>query len=455
MRESSAEALGTAAKAQGDRNMGPLLLGLEALKAAKIEEYKAKVEVKKFAAMPPPHATAAPPSAKAKPALTRKPRAIKPPSAGSSAESLDMADPPAPKLKPSRFGAVKSKLDTASSAANSFKGVTLRRPATTTAGSRIAKPSASTQKSASPEESTALMQPLKTAKEQRLADERSLKVLKWNFTTPREEFYAQLREQMEAAAWAPALVAQCFHADFKHHIKAIDAMNAFFSSKAKANDNDLLVANLDLILKWTALRFFDTNPSVIMKALDLLKLLFSQLASSGYAMSDSEANAFLPYLVRKSGDAKDVVRGKVKDILLTCRAIYPPAKIFSHLMDGLSSKNARQRSTCLEEIAALIESEGMTVFGAPGGGGRAGGGELKDIAKCVSERDTSVRNGALACIVKVYQYKGEDVYKLVGTLNDKDMSLIEERIKRVPKSALKMGKFYSFVVEPHQLTNSF
>ena len=489
--------------------MGPLLQGLEQLKMAKIEEYKAKVEVKKFAALPPPTAAAAASSAPASASSAPKPRAparkpagggarvVKPPSAinnnnnYSSAESLDMPDPPAPKFssKPgtattNRFGAVKSRLDTgnarggsagdaasAASTGKSSSSSTLRRPGASGISRLGAKPASasvpSLKKAAAggggggeDPASSALMLPSRAAKEQRLADERSLKVLKWNFSTPREEFYVQLREQMEAAGWAPALVAQCFHADFKFHIKAIDSMSAFFGrASAEPVTSECLLANVDLVLKWAALRFFDTNPSVIMKALDLLRLIFAHLEAVGYSMSNIEANSFLPYLVTKSGDAKDVVRAKVRDLLHTIRSVYAPAKIFAHLMDGLSSKNARQRTTCLEEIAGLIESEGMAIFsaspisgpgsargGGGGGGGASGGGgagsaELKDIAKCVSERDTSVRNAALACIVKVYQYRGEDVYKLVGALSDKDMSLIEERIKRVPKSALKMGKW--------------
>lgn len=58
-------------------------------------------------------------------------------------------------------------------------------------------------------------------------------------------------------------------------------------------------ANLDLVLKWMTLRFFDTNPSVLLKGLEYLQSVFSMLAQEGYHMLDSEASSFIPYLITK------------------------------------------------------------------------------------------------------------------------------------------------------------
>jgi hypothetical protein len=59
------------------------------------------------------------------------------------------------------------------------------------------------------------------------------------------------------------------------------------------------VACLDLVLKWYTLRFFDTNTSVLMKAMEYLKLLFLSLSKHNYHLSEQEANSFIPYLVLK------------------------------------------------------------------------------------------------------------------------------------------------------------
>lgn len=279
-------------------------------------------------------------------------------------------------------------------------------------------------------------------KEQRTADERALKVLKWNFTAPREEFYHQLKEQMEAASWNPALITNAFHNDFKFHIKAIEQMRDFFS-KNRDTAPECIVANIDLILKWIALRFFDTNPSVIMKALELLLLIFGILEATNYSMTDMEANSFFPYLVSKCGDPKDVVRNKVHEILVILRSLTSATRIFAGLFAGLKTKNSRQKSTCLEEIAQLIELKGMAIFGPPNSVAL-----IKDIAGFLSERDNGIRNGALSCIVQVYLYEGENVYKRVGNLNDKELSLIEERIKRASKlHPQRSGMFFKVIID--------
>lgn len=59
------------------------------------------------------------------------------------------------------------------------------------------------------------------------------------------------------------------------------------------------IANLDLILRWLTIRFFDTNPSVIMKAMDYLQQVFQCLTDEGYHLLDYEAYSFMPFLVTK------------------------------------------------------------------------------------------------------------------------------------------------------------
>ncbi|KAH7968652.1 hypothetical protein HPB52_010508 [Rhipicephalus sanguineus] len=180
-------------------------------------------------------------------------------------------------------------------------------------------------------------------------------LLKWNFSTPREEFYQQLKEQMVAANWAPALVANCFSADFKMHIKAID-------------------------------------------------------------------------MLLEAGDPKDTVRKGVHDIFRRIYKVFPGIKVFNYLMQGLSSKNARQRAECLEELGFLFEVLGLPISEP------TPAVLLKEVARHISDRDNAVRNAALNCVVQAYFREEERVFKYIGQLSDKDKSLLEERIKRASRS---------------------
>lgn len=47
------------------------------------------------------------------------------------------------------------------------------------------------------------------------------------------------------------------------------------------------------------LRFFDTNPSVLLKGLEYLKCLFDILIVKRYTLLDTEVSSFVPYLVTK------------------------------------------------------------------------------------------------------------------------------------------------------------
>lgn len=258
-------------------------------------------------------------------------------------------------------------------------------------------------------------------KEQRMKDEKGLKVLKWNFTTPRDEYIEQLKTQMSSCV-AKWLQDEMFHADFQHHNKALAVMIEHLES-----EKDGVISCLDLILKWLTLRFFDTNTSVLMKALEYLKLLFNLLSQEEYHLTENEASSFIPYLILKVGEPKDVIRRDVRAILNRMCLIYPASKMFTFIMEGTKSKNSKQRAECLEELGCLVESYGMNVCQP------TPGKALKEMATHIGDRDNTVRNAALNTIVTVYNVHGDQVFKLIGNLSEKDMSMLEERIKRSAK----------------------
>ncbi|XP_078271596.1 cytoskeleton-associated protein 5 isoform X2 [Rhinoraja longicauda] len=261
------------------------------------------------------------------------------------------------------------------------------------------------------------------AKEQRVKEERALKVLKWNFTTPRDEYSEQLKTQVSSCV-AKWLQDEMFHSDFHHHIKALTVLLEHCESEIEGT-----VACLDLILKWLTLRFFDTNTSVLMKVLEYLKLLFTVLSKDDYHITENEATSFIPYLINKVGEPKDVIRKDVRSILNMLCKVYPASKMFNLIMDGLKSKNSKQRAECLEELGILIEVHDLNVCQP------TPAKALKEIACQIGDRDTSVRNAALNTVVTVYNICGDQVFKMIGNLSEKEMSMLEERIKRSAKKA--------------------
>jgi len=64
-------------------------------------------------------------------------------------------------------------------------------------------------------------------------------------------------------------------------------------------DTEASLTNIDLILKWHTLRFFDTNTTVLMKQLEFLQALLNMAAAEGYHLHELEAVSFIPYLINK------------------------------------------------------------------------------------------------------------------------------------------------------------
>jgi len=65
-------------------------------------------------------------------------------------------------------------------------------------------------------------------------------------------------------------------------------------------------------------------------------------------------------------------------------------------MTGLSSKNAKQRSECLDELCFLVCSSGSSVLQPQVSQ------NVKEIAKQIADRDNGVRNAALNCVAEIY-----------------------------------------------------
>ena len=63
------------------------------------------------------------------------------------------------------------------------------------------------------------------------------------------------------------------------------------------------LANVDLILKWFTLRFFETNPSMLNKALEYLLALFELMREENQQLTNNEAESFIPYLILKVSDS--------------------------------------------------------------------------------------------------------------------------------------------------------
>uniref|UniRef100_A0A4W5P729 Cytoskeleton associated protein 5 n=1 Tax=Hucho hucho TaxID=62062 RepID=A0A4W5P729_9TELE len=256
--------------------------------------------------------------------------------------------------------------------------------------------------------------------------------LKWNFGSPRDEYVEQLKVQM-APCVAKWLQEELFHHDFQHHIKAINSM-----IECLEEEHEATVACLDLVLKWYTLRFFDTNTSVLMKALEYLKLLFLSLSKHNYHLSEQEANSFIPYLVLKVGESKDVVRKDVRAIMGMLCKVYPASRMFPFLMEGTKSKNSKQRAECLEELGCLIGFYGMSVCQP------TAAKSLKEIAVHIGDRDTSVRNTALNTVVTVYNVCGEQVYKLIGNVGFTQIRLnaLVQSQQAEPSHVCPVGEFY-------------
>lgn len=251
---------------------------------------------------------------------------------------------------------------------------------------------------------------------------------------PRPELIEVLRQQCDGQL-SRGVIDSMFsksHSAEKDFYAALTLLSDFISSPTFAEEQyglspeetiERTLANSDLIFKYVSIRLTDNNTSLSLKCLDILEHLVALLSTQQYHMSDYEAACILPCLTAKFGDAKVAFRDRIREIFRKMTFIFPPSKLLtSYLENGLPSKNARVRTECLNEVGYVFSKNGLQVCSPSR--------TLPVIAKQISDRDANVRTAALSAIGEAYKIIGDEVYKLVGSLPGKEMSMLEERLKR-------------------------
>jgi cytoskeleton-associated protein 5 len=254
-------------------------------------------------------------------------------------------------------------------------------------------------------------------------------VNKWVFDSPRRELLDLLAEQAShnLSPDACKLLFSSDHYKEKDFLAGIKLLDDFIRSDGFGKKHELCIANCDIVLKYLTIRFFDTNTTILIKCFDFLEHFLSILDEAAYSFNEYEASCFIPFFVQKLGDPKETLRVKLRSILKQLARVYPSSKLFLFLMKGIDSKNSRTRAECLDEISSLLQRNGVGVFNAAK--------VLPVLASQVGDRDATVRNSSLSAISQAYMLMGDEVFKHIGRLNEKDKGIIKERIRRLPASS--------------------
>ena len=111
-------------------------------------------------------------------------------------------------------------------------------------------------------------------------------------------------------------MSDCFGSKFLEFFHKTDGPSQTKAIGLLENEElDKLKTVVDLILRWSTVRFSEKNTTVLTRLLIWLQKLFNQLNEADYRMLGFEATAFLPHLISKLGEGRQEVRDSVHDML--------------------------------------------------------------------------------------------------------------------------------------------
>ncbi|KAI8967762.1 armadillo-type protein [Mycotypha africana] len=461
-RDAAAEGLGTLMKLIGEKPMLLFTEGLDDIKMKKIKDVcdkvtvKARPATKKAKPTPTPTPTPTPARARAPasaspssraPAKTLTSPALKKKVPSSMASKSTAPPPSKPRpasadVDPMKSTATTTTTTTTTTLPHRMKATTpsLSKKRTLPSSSSAASTTspARSQAGTTADTSTAASPPILTH-DPRAKLMRAKKEIRWQFDLPPPEFVDRLHSLFDAhfsRDLTSLLFSKSQYAE-KDRLNGLTQLNACLEApdlcdaKYGLDPGEIrqrFLANADLIFKYLTLRFYDTNTSMLIQCLDMTQHLVTLMEQESCPLSEYEAASFLPFLIHKVGDPKEVMRKRIRHILHAICNIYPPPKLFNYLLDSTaSSKNAKARAECLEQVGSLIQTHGMSVMLPQKA--------LPAVATHIGDKDAGVRNAALAAIAQAYILMGDPVMKYMTQLGAKEKSMLEERLKRTKPSA--------------------
>lgn len=290
------------------------------------------------------------------------------------------------------------------------------KPGSRTAASRIAVSKGSRGDSMISVQDIALQsQALINVKDSIKEDRERMVVRRFKFEELRIEQIQDLENDM-MKYFREDLHRRLLSSDFRKQVDGLEMLQKALPSVIKE-----IIEVLDILLKWSVLRFCESNTTCLLKVLEFLPELFNRLRDEDYLLTESEAAIFLPCLIEKSGHNIAQVREKMRELTKQIVHIYSATKSFPYILEGLRSKNNRTRIECADLVGFLMDHHAAEITGQLK--------SLQIVASLTSERDGEIRKAALNTLATGYKILGEDIWRFVGKLTDAQKSMLDDRFK--------------------------
>lgn len=290
------------------------------------------------------------------------------------------------------------------------------RAGTRTVGHRGNQPKVTKQAAAVAAQDLAVQgQALFNLKDSNKEDRERLVPRKHKFEEPRPEQIQEIENDI-MRYFREDLHRRLLSPDFKKQVDGLEMLQKAIPSHGKE-----MVEIVDVLMRWTVLRFCESNTTCLLKVLEFLPELFEALKNEGYTITECEACIFLPCLIEKLGHNIEKVREKIRELAKLTTCIYPTSKLFTFILEGLRSKNNRTRIESVDLLGFMIDRYGIEVSGPTKA--------LQAVAALTTERDGEIRKAALNTLATAYKILGEDIWRFVGKLTDAQKSMLDDKFK--------------------------
>jgi cytoskeleton-associated protein 5 len=214
------------------------------------------------------------------------------------------------------------------------------------------------------------------------------------------EQLVSLRDQFGRCASEPML-SRLFSSDFK---KVVEGCNALLAQIGESSSGKSAVLECsDLVIKWCVLRLYEgSNSQLVTRVFDVLNSLLDAFEEGSKHLDETEANNLITCLCERVGVNQESIRQGIRALIKKLPKVVSPSRVYACILDtAVKTKNMRSRSDCLDEMAVLVDANGVEVAGSLK--------TLAAVAAFVASSSADVRNSALALLTSFYIPMGDKV----------------------------------------------
>ena len=240
------------------------------------------------------------------------------------------------------------------------------------------------------------------------------KKYKFSLETVSRDYSQKLKEQVRSL-FTEDYIKKIFSEDFKQQSEAMKILKGSIDKNENVN---IILDNLDLILKTIGLKMNNQNPSLLKSLFEFLETLLFAITNNNYTLSDIESNIIISMLIDKLSITNNNLRKDLLSLINKYIEIIGAKSIIIYLINCGLGKNTRIKSDVLELVTNLHLEQQIDICQRT---------IVRLLSKFLSVNDYNIKTKIIILFKEIYNKIHDELWNFID-VNEKEREFLEDNL---------------------------